>query len=89
MKSYCPAGGNETIKFSIPMAVTALVRGCGIDCGGNCSSGVNTNYKRREYKANIPLEQVTTADLLKKFPVLSAAQGFEAVFQTTHNWSIA
>jgi hypothetical protein len=68
MKSYCPAVGNETITFSFPTAVTALVRGCGIECDRNCYSGVNTNYKRHECKANTPLEQVATVDLLKKIP---------------------
>ena len=84
MKSYCPAVGNETIKFSIPMAVTSLVRCCGIYCGRNCSSGVITNKKRQECKANIPLEQVVAAELPNKLPVLSGTQGFAAVFRITH-----
>jgi hypothetical protein len=79
MKSYCPASGNETIIFSIPMAVTALVRCCEIYCGRNCSSGVNTKWTCQECKANIPVERVATAELLNKIPVISRAQGFEAV----------
>jgi hypothetical protein len=42
IKSYCPAAGNETIKFSILVKVTDLARCCETYCGRNCFSGVST-----------------------------------------------